>query len=74
VGQEDLVGAVDVGDRERGDGRAPALSSPCGLDFGAGTAAETAIAILALRAGRGGGRLTHGAGPIHGRSPVAATG
>lgn len=51
------------------------LVSPCGLDVGGSTPEETALSILAelvaVRAGRAGGRLRDAQGPIHG--PAAGT-
>ncbi len=71
---------ADREERLRASGVAEAdlerISSPCGLDLGARTPAETAIAvlgeILAMRAGRPGGRLADASGPIRAR-PEEAT-
>lgn len=51
------------------------LVSPCGLDIGGSSPEETALSMLAevvaVRAGRDGGRLVEGRGPIHGEPPGA---
>jgi xanthine dehydrogenase accessory factor len=57
-----LAKGIEDSDLER-------ISAPIGLDLGALTAEETALSIIAeivaMRHGRGGGRLAHTSGRIH---------
>jgi len=59
------------------DGDLARISSPIGLDVGARTPEETAIAIaaeiIALRTGHSGGRLAERSGPIHAPEPDAVS-